>query len=189
MSIDAMETRLGPNPLTSFKKAQLLARLSTLDPSITALEAIDIHLVKYTPGGNADSSRIQTLLQDCGEYRDDEFRTQLSKHLDSSASIDPRFSIIYVVPRQITPWSSKATDIARICGMSGVERIERATAYVIESSSTREDPLRGSDLLHDRMTHRVVLSLANESIFNSGKAKAIKTVDLMSKSMSEVGIL
>jgi phosphoribosylformylglycinamidine synthase len=184
MSIEKelLETRLGPNPLTAFKKEQLLARLSSLDPSVVALEAIDIHLVKYASGGNKDSAKIQTLLQDCGEYRNDKFRAQLTKHLDSD-EIDTRYSIIYVIPRQITPWSSKATDIARICGMASVERIERATAYVIESNSSRVDPLCGAELLHDRMTHRVVLSLANESIFVSGKAKGIKSVDLMSNSI------
>jgi hypothetical protein len=66
--------------LSSFKKEQLLARLSALDPSVVALEAIDIHLVKYASGGNKDSARIQTLLQDCGEYRNDKFRAQLTKH-------------------------------------------------------------------------------------------------------------
>lgn len=53
---------------------------------------------------------------------------------------------------------------------------------MIESSCTRVDALKGAELLHDRMTHRIVPSLANESIFVSGAAKEVKTVDLMSKS-------
>jgi hypothetical protein len=64
--------------------------------------------------------------------------------------------------------------------MLGEERIERATAYIIESSSSRAAPLSGAELLRDRMTHRVALSLANESIFVSGEAKEVKSVDLMS---------
>ena len=41
--------------------------------------------------------------------------------------------VLYVVPRlgTLSPWSSKATDIARVCGLAGVRRIERGRAYLI----------------------------------------------------------
>jgi len=36
-------------------------------------------------------------------------------------------------PGTISPWSSKATDIAHICGLTKIKRIERAVAYTIDT--------------------------------------------------------
>ncbi|MBT4161517.1 MAG: hypothetical protein HOE54_09440, partial [Gammaproteobacteria bacterium] len=43
--------------------------------------------------------------------------------------VDSSFNL--VIPRRgtISPWSSKASDIARICGLDKVTRIERGIAY------------------------------------------------------------
>lgn len=61
-----------------------------------------------------------------------------------------------VVPRvgTISPWSSKATDIAWNCGLSGIERIERGIAFRIEGvpAAQRESV---AALLHDRMIEAV----------------------------------
>ncbi len=71
--------------------------------------------------------------------------------------------LLLVLPRPgtISPWASKATDIAHNCGLPAVERIERGVAYRI---STRDGaPLTAGDraallpLLHDRMTEAVFL--------------------------------
>src|SRR5215813_1663312 len=64
---------------------------------------------------------------------------------------------LLVVPRlgTISPWASKATDIARQCGLMAVERIERGTAYWLRG--VRVSALRTAQrrallpLLHDRM--------------------------------------
>src|SRR5690606_37892165 len=63
---------------------------------------------------------------------------------------------LWVVPRfgTISPWSSKATDIARLCGLEQVARIERGVAYTI-AGEVRDDAalLRA---LHDRMTESIL---------------------------------
>ena len=58
----------------------------------------------------------------------------------------------YVVPRPgtISPWASKATDIAHQCGLAAIRRIERGIIYYIDSGDSV--PL---DLLHDRMIESV----------------------------------
>ena len=63
-----------------------------------------------------------------------------------------------VIPRfgTISPWSSKATDIVRRCGLDAVSRVERATAYYLSGAGDRSRVL---PLLHDRMTETVVGSL------------------------------
>jgi phosphoribosylformylglycinamidine synthase len=60
-----------------------------------------------------------------------------------------------VIPRigTISPWSSKATDIAHNCGLAVVRRIERGVAYRISGAAARE---RVAPVLHDRMTETVL---------------------------------
>ena len=69
---------------------------------------------------------------------------------------------LLVVPRlgTISPWSTKATDIAHHCGLSGVQRIERGVVYYLNTADGK--PLSKAalaavlPLLHDRMTESVL---------------------------------
>src|SRR5574340_1694534 len=97
-------------------------------------------------------------------------------NLDKSAG-EPedanRFQCLLVVPRlgTISPWSTKATDIAQHCGLSEVARIERGVVYYLSTQSGK--PLGDVEqaavlpLLHDRMTESVMSELdgAAEKIF------------------------
>jgi phosphoribosylformylglycinamidine synthase len=67
---------------------------------------------------------------------------------------------LWVVPRigTISPWSSKATDIAAVCGLSSVRRIEQGIHYRIDGASAVEVAL-----LHDRMTESVLRAAADAS--------------------------
>jgi len=77
-------------------------------------------------------------------------------------------------PGTISPWSSKATDIAHICGLTGIKRIERTIAYTLDLdnaalakplsqlTSGQIDSLRA--LLHDRMTQDVFNTVADCSV-------------------------
>jgi phosphoribosylformylglycinamidine synthase len=75
---------------------------------------------------------------------------------DGSPRPAPASGTLYlVVPRlgTISPWSSKASDIARNCGLTRVRRIERGTAFHIEGAKAEPAPF-----LHDRMTQTVLRS-------------------------------
>jgi phosphoribosylformylglycinamidine synthase len=63
---------------------------------------------------------------------------------------------LLVVPRlgTISPWSSKATDIARLCGLQPVRRLERGILYTVAGAVEDEVALRRA--LHDRMTESVL---------------------------------
>jgi phosphoribosylformylglycinamidine synthase len=71
---------------------------------------------------------------------------------------------LWVVPRlgTISPWSSKATEIAERCGLSAVKRLERGVRYVLVSSAAIDESLQQqiAALLHDRMTQQVVFEAA-----------------------------
>ncbi|HEY5364845.1 MAG TPA: phosphoribosylformylglycinamidine synthase [Casimicrobiaceae bacterium] len=79
-------------------------------------------------------------------------------------------SLLLVLPRPgtLSPWSSKATDIARNCGLSGVRRLERGVAFRV---ATRDGaPLADADrrallpLVHDRMTESAFDDFASASL-------------------------
>ena len=73
---------------------------------------------------------------------------------------EPAGRMLLVVPRigTLSPWSSKATDIARNCGLDAVLRIERGTAYYCAGEAVDDRALL--PLIHDRMTEMVLGSFA-----------------------------
>ncbi len=94
--------------------------------------------------------------------------------------------ILLVVPRlgTISPWASKATDIAHACGLRTVARIERGTAFRIElGSGTLIDQGARRELvplLHDRMTEAVLTTLAEaDALFHEANPKPLVRVDLL----------
>ncbi|WP_295590906.1 phosphoribosylformylglycinamidine synthase [uncultured Lamprocystis sp.] len=73
----------------------------------------------------------------------------------------PVGQLILVVPRPgtISPWSSKATDIAANCGLAAVRRLERGTAFYLDFDApdmAAADRARAAAVLHDRMTQTVL---------------------------------
>ena len=74
------------------------------------------------------------------------------------ASAVPRGILLLVVPRlgTISPWSSKATDIARACGLASVRRLERGTAFYARGRLDAAGIDALLPLLHDRMTQNVL---------------------------------
>ena len=94
---------------------------------------------------------------------------------------------VLVVPRlgTISPWSTKATDIAQHCGLTGVQRIERGVVYYLYGKNGR--PLGKAEqaavwpLLHDRMTESVLTDVesAPEKIFQHGKPCPLSSVNVL----------
>ncbi len=84
---------------------------------------------------------------------------------------------LVVVPRlgTVSPWSSKATDIARSCGLARVRRIERGVAWWLGGA----DPAAAAALLHDRMTESVLNRAADATgLFERAEPKPLGTVDV-----------
>ena len=89
-----------------------------------------------------------------------------------------------MVPRSgtISPWSSKATDIAHNCGLGSVERIERGIAYHIELPEGAEETLwqAVAGELHDRMVEQVLPEEAlAEGLFSHAQARPMTRVDIL----------
>ena len=96
-------------------------------------------------------------------------------------------TLMLVVPRPgtISPWSSKATDIARHCGLNAISRIERGTVYYFArrdgASLTAADLAAIAPHIHDRMTEIILGELDGAQIlFRHLPPKPLTTIDILS---------
>ncbi len=89
--------------------------------------------------------------------------------------------LFLVVPRlgTISPWSSKATDIAGLCGLDALKRIERGIAYTVSgiSHALHADC---TALLHDRMTESVLQNTSQLSqLFAHHQPQPLVSIDIL----------
>ena len=143
-------TLCGRNALSEFrlKKLSQAIRSSKTLSAITAISARYWHFVAVRSPLQPTQRKVLERLLTYGPATTDD--------VDGG-------ELLLVVPRlgTISPWASKATDIARSCGLETVERIERGVAYTVRSGSpinkARQTALL--PLIHDRMTETVLDSL------------------------------
>ncbi|KAI5916086.1 phosphoribosylformylglycinamidine synthase [Thauera sp. 2A1] len=93
----------------------------------------------------------------------------------------PAGTLLLVVPRlgTISPWSSKATDIARQCGFDKIVRIERGTAYTVDAKDAGKSTALLA-LLHDRMTESVLPTLDQaDELFHHYAPQPLTSVDIL----------
>ena len=138
----------GGDALPAFRRERLIERARDVHPSIRSVGGRWVYFVRV---GDAATSVLDPL----GRLLD----ASLVEPARAAAMLDCG---IVVMPRlgTVSPWSSRATDIARNCGFEAVSRIERGILWsVTHAGSARHDSLRmlaTSGLLHDRMTQRAL---------------------------------
>jgi phosphoribosylformylglycinamidine synthase len=159
----------GAPSLSVFRRQKLLSSLQKMVPAVTAVSAQYIHF--------ADTSAA---LSETDQQTFDALMTYGPKaEQDSLEGI-----LMLVVPRPgtISPWSSKATDIAHNCGLDAVVRVERGTAYRISSSEALGEAqlqqLR--ELLSDRMVETVFSDLQEaQALFTHHQPKPVTQIDIL----------
>src|SRR5512139_121438 len=93
--------------------------------------------------------------------------------------------LILVTPRPgtISPWSSKATDILKNCGLAGFLRIERGVAFQVLDATgqalSAEAKARLLPLLHDRMTEAVMTLADVDQLFRHVPPRELTAVDVL----------
>ncbi|MFM8480488.1 MAG: phosphoribosylformylglycinamidine synthase, partial [Gammaproteobacteria bacterium] len=161
----------GAPALSGFRIKKLLARLREVNPAVDSIDSRYVHFIDCER--DLDALEIRTL------------ESLLRYGPRSVAAEGSATHALWVVPRPgtISPWSSKATDIARVCGLVGVRRIERGIEYRIVSRVTLDAAaLRTlAPLLHDRMTEVVLDDVAQATaLFGAEAPRALRRISLES---------
>ncbi|GJJ06407.1 hypothetical protein Clacol_000598 [Clathrus columnatus] len=149
----------GPSYLSPAKQTSLVKRIQTFVSHIDDVEGIYIHIIKYRDNIGAPAPTINAKLNAILNYGDDFASPQVRTRVNGGKASFETNKVVYVLPRpgSISPWSSKATDIANICNLGDfIERIERGVAFIFSISKDRildfNDILSFQHLLFDRMT-------------------------------------
>ncbi|KAL5507453.1 ADE6 [Sanghuangporus vaninii] len=179
---------LGNSAISPSKRSALLAAVRKSCDIVQSIDAVYVHLVSCVSSESEailgqKQSEQRLLLNVLLDYGDDFAFTTTREAFACSAK-----NLVYVLPRSgsISPWSSKATDIARICNLGQfVDRIERGIVYLIETADGAEISLNElqsfSHLIHDRMTQVAQLEPPEESLcFQHQTPRPLRTIDLSS---------
>ncbi|MDY6419394.1 MAG: phosphoribosylformylglycinamidine synthase, partial [Succinivibrio dextrinosolvens] len=136
-------------------------------------------------------------LVDLKETLTDEESSVLKKILSygpSKSDTESEGELFFVIPRigTISPWATKATDIAHNCGLNKILRIERGIAYYIQKEQGSFDEKEKkiiSALIHDRMMENVLPSFdAAAKLFEKQTPKPFKTVALTTQGMNALRV-
>jgi phosphoribosylformylglycinamidine synthase len=154
------------------------------------LDKLNALVARACPGLRVVSTRHFHLVETKGEPTAAERATLarlLASGTEPSQSVATTGRMVLVTPRlgTISPWSSKATDIARQCGLDLVARIERATAYHLEGGG--DDVAPALPLLHDRMTQTVLRSLEQaDQLFRHVAPRPLAEVDVRGRGRAAI---
>jgi phosphoribosylformylglycinamidine synthase len=158
----------GTPALSDFRLEKLLAQLQSTGLQVEAIYAEYMHFVHLQAGLSAEH---QTVLNKLLSYGPKLAVHEASGHL---FLVTPR-------PGTISPWSSKATDIAHNCGLKDILRIERGTAFYVQAgdlSLTQQQAI--SALLHDRMTEAVFSDMQHAAqLFKQEQPKPLSRIDIL----------
>nr|BAJ94909.1 predicted protein [Hordeum vulgare subsp. vulgare] len=162
----------GSSAFTPTRRTTLLKAFQAVIPSITSLDAVQLHLVNPVSAEAGETlsksdSEERKILDALLAYGDDERLAETKVFLENgvdAAGKENTSIALYILPRAgtISPWSSKATDIARTCRLGDhVGRLERGTLYLLQASSVLSLPALKPllHLIHDRMTQLVHTSI------------------------------
>jgi phosphoribosylformylglycinamidine synthase len=165
----------GPAALSAFRIVKLLDRLRALAPAVTGLSACFVHFVDAARPLSFEEQGVLERLLSYGAHAD-----SAPVPLMNDASRD---GLLLVVPRRgtISPWSSKATDIAHVCGLEAIRRIERGIAYRVQSSHAldRAQLAKIAPVLFDRMTEMALFDAhAATQLFEHAAPRPLARISL-----------
>jgi phosphoribosylformylglycinamidine synthase len=163
----------GTSAISQFRLERLRDLVQQQVPRLERLTSAFLHLVDAHEGLSPQEEAVLERLLEYGP---------------PAPSAPDNCTLLFVAPRPgtISPWSSKATDIAHGCGLNRVRRVERGTAFYL--SALNSEPLTGREIaqaarvLHDRMTQAVFVRLEDAAqLFTEARPRPLRHVDVLLK--------
>lgn len=158
----------GGPALSGFRRERLRRRLAAHWPGLTGLHARYVYIAAFTRV--PDESDVKKLARLLGDVRG-----------DLPGEVERR---VFVVPRLGTTsaWSSKASDIAAVCGLSTLGRVERCRVFELQASAVAEEAVwrQATSLLYDPMTETLLDDESRlGSLFTDQAARPLRQVDVI----------
>lgn len=162
-----MQILRGAPALSDFRQQKLINRMQQAGLKVRGISAEFIHVYLAEP--QLDNAQVDVLKQllTYGPARQD-------------AATDGH--AVFVTPRHgtISPWSSKATDIAHNCGLAQVKRIERGIMYHVDGDFDEQEWLQAVGFLHDRMTESTFADIDGAGVlFAAAQPAPLTAVDIL----------
>ena len=177
----------GASALSAFRHQQLKSRIQAVASGIDCVAAMHAYFVELERPLTEEESLVLT--QILGHWPKNPSIHEANLNSTALPPSEGRVreeisnTSFLVVPRlgTLSPWSSKATDIAKRCGLDPVKRIERGIEYWLygggELSYSQQESIKG--LLHDRMTQVVLKPDEYGRIFSHHAPSPLETVGLI----------
>jgi len=157
----------GAPALSAFRHDKLLAQLTAKVPAVSGLYAEFAHFAEVSGTLGADEEQVLA---------------RLLKYGPSVPVQEPAGRLFLVIPRfgTISPWSSKASDIARNCGLEKIQRLERGIAYYVAGDVSDIEAQQIAGVLHDRMTQLVLDRFEDAAdLFSHAQPKPLTAIDVL----------
>ena len=166
-----MQIFIGSPALSAFRQDKLVKQIQELIPAISQITSHFVHFVDSDKTLSGDETNVLEKLLRYGPH---------------VAETSSEGELILVVPRAgtISPWSSKATDIAHNCSLEFINRIERGVAYHIQCSDGSklnvDQKATVSSCLHDRMIEMVLDNLEDANcLFEHHEPMAGESINII----------
>ncbi len=161
-------TLRGPLALSAFRLDKLLSLLRQAHTEIAGIASEYVHFVHAAGMLNAAQHQVLQRLLTYGQLPEN----------------PSQGTLFLVLPRMgtISPWASKATDIAHNCGLDQIDRIERGMAYYVQSSAVLSEAARVAIVkaIHDPMTETVCSTMDEAAqLFAVQNPQPLATIPVM----------
>ncbi|MFS1523475.1 phosphoribosylformylglycinamidine synthase [Microbulbifer sp. 2304DJ12-6] len=157
----------GAPALSTFRRKKLLNQLRALQPTIEDFYAEFVHFADSEALDNKERALLERLLQ----------------YGPTEEKREPNGELILVLPRPgtISPWSSKATDIAHNSGLAKIHRLERGIAYYLSGVALTEAERQAlASQLYDRMVEVVFTDFKQaQQLFVEEAPRPLRGVDIL----------
>ena len=178
-----MLTIRGNAALSSFRLEKILKQLSISAPNVTNFYAEFVHFAWFSQALTDEQHSTLGKILTYGAKSEQTLKSQTTE------------SVFLVIPRlgTISPWSSRATDIARHCGLAHTQKLECGIIYTVSTANgnplTEEEKVAIKALIHDRMTEAVLDDInAAEKLFHTASPAPLNSIDVLSSGKAALNV-